>query len=71
MVTATLNPNHSTIDVRRVRFSSVLSHFNNNLKGWTLKPLACHSSQTDRVIAVGQTSIAAQFYLENKRKIHS
>ena len=45
-----------------------------------LKPSACHSSQanrvialgsqTDRVIPLGQISVTAQFYLENNRKIH-
>ena len=54
--------------------SSVLSHLNKNLKQQTLKSLACHSSQTDRVIALGQISITAlshsQFCLENNRKIH-
>ena len=27
-------------------------------------------SQTDRVIALGQINVTAQFYLENNRKIH-
>ena len=34
-------------------FSSALSHLNKNLKQRSLEPLACHSSQTDRVIALG------------------
>ena len=42
--------------------SSVLSHLNKNLKQQTLKSLACHSSQTDRVIALGQISITALRY---------
>ena len=65
--------------------SSVLSRHNKNLKQQTLKLLECHSSQidhvialssrTDRVIALGDGSVlhlrvTAQFYLENKRKIH-
>ena len=64
--------------------SSVLSHLNKNLKQQTSKSLACHSSQTvrvialgsqtDHVIALGQISVTAlsysQFYLENNRKIH-
>ena len=60
--------------------SSVLSHLNKNLKRQTLKPSACHSSQTGRVIPLGsqtdhvialrQISVTAQFYLQNKRKIH-
>ena len=64
--------------------SSVLSHLNKNLKQQTSKSLACHSSQTDRVIALGsqtdhvialgQIGVTAlsysQFYLENNRKIH-
>ena len=32
---------------------SVLSRLNKNLKWRTLKPSACHSSQTDRVVALG------------------
>lgn len=43
--------------------SSVLSHHNKNLKRWTLKPSAHHSSQT-----VLQLHVTAQFYLENKGK---
>ena len=49
-----------------------------------LEPLACHSSQTDRVIAFGSRTdwvialrqisvtlhVTTQFYLENSRKIH-
>ena len=60
--------------------TSVLSHLNKNLKWWTLKPSMCHSSQadhvialgsrTDHVIALGSIHVTAQFYLENKRKIH-
>ena len=63
--------------------SSVLSHLNKNLKQRMLEPSICHSSQTDRVIALGsrtdrvialrsvlQLSVIAQFYLENSRKIH-
>ena len=60
--------------------SSVLSLLNKNLKRWTLEPSACHSSQTDHVRALGswtdcvialrQISVTAQFYLENRRKIH-
>ena len=54
--------------------SSVLSHLNKNLKQQTSKSLACHSSQTDCVIALGQIGVTAlsysQFYLENNRKIH-
>ena len=34
-------------------FSSVLSRLNKNLKRQTLEPSACHSSQIDRVIALG------------------
>ena len=34
-------------------FSLVLSCLNKNLKLWTLETSACHSSQTDRVIALG------------------
>ena len=53
--------------------SLVLSHLNKNLKQRTLKPPACHSSQTvlqllDR--SVLQLCFTAQFYLENNRKIH-
>ena len=63
--------------------SSVLSCHNKNLKGWTLKPLARHSSQTDwvttfrqtvsalgkiGVTALGQISVTVSFYLENKGK---
>ena len=33
-------------------FSSVLSHLNKNLKPRMLEPSECHSSQTDRVIAL-------------------
>ena len=33
--------------------SLVLSLLNKNLKRWTLEPSACHSSQTDHVIALG------------------
>ena len=33
--------------------SSVLSHHNKNLKRQMLKPSACHSCQTDRVIGLG------------------
>ena len=33
--------------------SSVLSHLNKNVKRQTLKPSACHSSQTGRVIPLG------------------
>ena len=42
--------------------SLVLSHLNKNLKQRTLKPPACHSSQTDRVIALRQISVTALFY---------
>ena len=53
--------------------SLVLSCFNGNLKRQTLKPLACHSSWTDRVIAlrsVLQLRVTAQIYLENSKKVH-
>ena len=43
--------------------SFLLSHQNKNLKRWTLKPLAHHSSWT-----VLQLRVTAQFYLENKEK---
>ena len=64
-----------------ITFSSVLSHLNKNLTWRTLEPSACHSSQTDRITALGSQkdhiialkhiSVTAQFYLENSRKIHS
>ena len=46
--------------------SSVLSHHNQDLKRWTLKPSVHYSSQTARVYS----SWTDQFYLESKRKIH-
>lgn len=46
--------------------SSLLSHDNKNLKRWTIKPSACHSSRTACVTVLGQIT----FYLENKRKIY-
>ena len=69
--------------VRRV-YRQFCLRLNKNLKRRTLEPSACHSSQTDRVIALGsrtdhvialgQISVtalcSAQFYLENNRKIH-
>ena len=42
--------------------SSVLSHHNRDLKWQTLKPLAHHSSWTDRVIALRQISVTAPCY---------
>ena len=36
--------------------SLLLSHHNKDLKQWTLKPLACHSSRTVRVIVLRQIS---------------
>ena len=42
--------------------SSVLSYLNKNLKRWTLKPLAHHSSWTDRVIALRQISVTVPCY---------
>ena len=62
----------------------LLSHLNKNLKQQTLETSACHSSrtdrvialrsQTDRVIALRQISVTAPCYssicLENSRKIH-
>ena len=52
--------------------SSVLSHQNKDLGRRTLKPLAHHSSQswTDHVIALGQISVTALFYLEDSRRTH-
>ena len=63
--------------------SLVLSRLTKNLKQWTLKSSAHHSSWTYRVIALGswtdrviairsvlQLRVTAQFYLENSRKIH-
>ena len=47
--------------------SSVLSHHNKNLKRWTLKPSARHSSQTDHV----NSSQTDQFYLEKKENTSS
>ena len=35
-----------------------------------IKALTCPSSWADRVIALRQISVTAQFYLENSRKIH-
>ena len=68
--------------VRRV-YPRFCLHLNKNLKRRTLEPSACHSSQTDHVIAlrsrtdrvitlrsVLQLRVIAQFYLENSRKIH-
>ena len=68
--------------VRRV-YRQFCLRLNKNLKRRTLEPSACHSSQTDRVIAlrsrtdcvialrsVLQLRVIAQFYLENSRKIH-
>ena len=42
--------------------SSVLSRHNKDLKRWTLKPSACHSSQRDHVIALRQISVTAPCY---------
>ena len=42
--------------------SLVLSCLNKNLKRRTLKPLACHSSWTDCVIALRQISVTAPCY---------
>ena len=68
--------------VRRV-YPRFCLHLNKNLKRRTLEPSACHSSQTDHVIAlrsrtdrvitlrsVLQLHVIAQFYLENSRKKH-
>ena len=68
--------------VRRV-YPRFCLHLNKNLKRRTLEPSACHSSQTDHVIAlrsrtdrvitlrsVLQLRVIAQFYLENSRKKH-
>ena len=50
--------------------SSVLSHHKKNLKWQTLQlsDRPCFRSQTNCVTALGQVSVTAQFYLENKGK---
>ena len=62
VVSARLNQSHGTIDVRECAISLVLSRHNKNLKLRTLKPSACHTSQTDHVAAHEQISGAAPCY---------